>query len=137
MNLRPSKFNHVFWADLYGKGVMEEIVVIAQDKIGNVWYIPIKNLDEVDRRRIVRIITDRRQHLVVGVLIDIGDFKTASEFLVEHNNRWRASFHVPKDDQTQAVEGLLCGCAKCYASGPCLSRAGDFIACGSDQLQQI
>lgn len=106
MNLRPSKFNHVFWADLYGKGVMEEIVVIAQDKIGNVWYIPIKNLDEVDRRRIVRIITDRQASILplfeVMASTKLGNGMNALEYFHQ-----LVKIHTPSGQIIDPRSGML------------------------------
>lgn len=58
--IQPSKYNHVFWADLEGKGLMQEIIVVAKDNYrGTLWFIPMNALDEVDKRRIFKLVTDR------------------------------------------------------------------------------
>ena len=54
---------HVAWADLYANGLLIEIAVIALDENnGDLYFIPIASLDQIDRERLVKVITKRDAH---------------------------------------------------------------------------
>ncbi len=54
---------HIAWADIYNNGVLIEIAVVALDeKNGDLYFIPIAALDNVDRERLIKIITKRDAH---------------------------------------------------------------------------
>ena len=55
----PGKYPHIFWIDLKGDGVMVECAVLKVDGFGNVYYVEIPNLDDIDRNRLVRIVSGR------------------------------------------------------------------------------
>lgn len=59
INQREGSYPHVRWIDLKGNGVMTECAVLKQDQIGNIYYIEIPALDEIDRGRLVKILTNR------------------------------------------------------------------------------
>lgn len=51
---------HIAWADIYGNGVLVEVAVLALDpKNGDLHFIPIAALDNVDRQRLLKIISKR------------------------------------------------------------------------------
>lgn len=52
-------YPHVEWLDLYGDGTLHECAVVKKDNIGNVYFIRIRELDIVDKRRIAKILTGR------------------------------------------------------------------------------
>ena len=52
-------YPHVEWLDLYGDGTLHECAVVKRDNIGNVFFIRIRELDLVDKRRIAKILTGR------------------------------------------------------------------------------
>ena len=54
-----SKYNHVYWADITGNGLIQEVIVIAHAPNGTVWFVPVNSLDHIDRARIFRLINDR------------------------------------------------------------------------------
>ena len=54
---------HIAWADIQNNGVLIEIAVVALDeKNGDLYFIPIAALDNVDRDRLIKIITKRDAH---------------------------------------------------------------------------
>ena len=50
---------HVFRIDLQNEGLAHECAVLSQDKFGNIYYIKISDLDEIDRTRIGKILQHR------------------------------------------------------------------------------
>lgn len=57
--VRPGHLPHIKWIDLQGNGVLVECAIMAEDSLGNLSYIQVNNLDAVDRRRLLKIITSR------------------------------------------------------------------------------
>lgn len=54
---------HIAWADIQNNGVLIEIAVVALDeKNGDLYFIPIAALDNVDRERLIKIISKRDAH---------------------------------------------------------------------------
>ena len=54
---------HIAWVDLYNNGVLIEVAVVALDeKNGDLYFIPIAALDNVDRARLTLIIEKRDAH---------------------------------------------------------------------------
>lgn len=56
---RPGNLPHIEWLDLGGNGIYIESAIIKRDPLGNVFYIPINALDNVDKTRLVNILMDR------------------------------------------------------------------------------
>lgn len=56
---QPSRYSHVYWADIKGQGLLQEVVVVAHNPNGSVWFIPLESLDNIDKQRMFRLITDR------------------------------------------------------------------------------
>lgn len=54
-----AQYPHVEWLDLYGDGTLHECAVVKKDHVGNIYYIRLRELDMVDRRRIAKILTGR------------------------------------------------------------------------------
>lgn len=53
------EFPHVEWFELRGDGILHECAVMKRDPHGNVLYIQINNLDDIDKRRLATILADR------------------------------------------------------------------------------
>jgi hypothetical protein len=55
-----SEYAHIAWADIAGNGLLVEVAVVALDeRNGDLYYIPINNLDKIDQERLLKIITKR------------------------------------------------------------------------------
>jgi len=54
------KWPHTKWIDLKNDGVMNECAVLKEDGFGNIYYIEIPALDNIDRDRIARMLTSPR-----------------------------------------------------------------------------
>lgn len=54
-----SKYAHIEWLDLEGKGTLTEVAVMKRDDMGNVWFFPIAPLDNIDKSRLAKIVTNR------------------------------------------------------------------------------
>jgi len=54
------KWPHTKWIDLKNDGVMNECAVLKEDGFGNIYYIEIPALDNIDRDRIGRMLTSPR-----------------------------------------------------------------------------
>jgi hypothetical protein len=50
---------HVEWIDLKGNGVMVECGVMKRDGFGNIYFIEIPSLDNIDKTRLARILANR------------------------------------------------------------------------------
>ncbi len=59
VEIRQGSHPHIGWIDLKKNGVFVECAIMKRDSNGNVYYFPIKWLDEIDRRRLYKIITNR------------------------------------------------------------------------------
>ena len=56
----PSRdFRHIEWIELHGDAVLHECAVMRRDGQGNILYLEINNLDDVDKRRLVDILMSR------------------------------------------------------------------------------
>lgn len=55
-----STYQHVRWVDLVGNGIAKEVLVLSEDKgNGDINFIPVDHLDEIDRARIVSMLRSR------------------------------------------------------------------------------
>ena len=54
------KWPHTKWIDLKNDGVMVECAVLKEDGFGNIYYVEVPSLDNVDRDRIARMLTAPR-----------------------------------------------------------------------------
>lgn len=59
LTIRPGHLPHIKWIDLHNNGVLIECAVMNEDALGNVSYVQVNQLDAVDRRRLLKIITSR------------------------------------------------------------------------------
>lgn len=50
---------HIEWVDLYNNGVLKEVAVMRRDDNGDLYYILVDSLDQIDRRRMGRILQRR------------------------------------------------------------------------------
>ncbi len=97
--IQPSKYNHVFWADLDGRGLMQEIIVVAKDpNRGMIWFIPMNALDQIDKRRIAKLVTDRSATMLplfeVMANTRLGNGVNALEYFHQLVKIWTASGQV-------------------------------------------
>lgn len=53
------KFNHIKWIELEGDGDMVECAVMKIDQTGGIYFIQLEKLDAIDKRRLVKIISNR------------------------------------------------------------------------------
>jgi len=53
------KFPHINWIDLQGDGTVVECAVMREDVQGNVSYLQIDKLDNVDKQRLMKILKTR------------------------------------------------------------------------------
>lgn len=53
------KYRHIEWVDLYGNGVLKEVAVMQRTGNGDLYYIAIEALDQIDRNRLGRIVSRR------------------------------------------------------------------------------
>ncbi len=57
---QPSKqYPHVEWIDLHNNGVLVECGVMRKDRSGNIYFIELARLDNVDKRRFFSVITNK------------------------------------------------------------------------------
>ena len=56
---RAGNFPYIYWIDLKGDGVLFECAVLKTDNFGNVYYIELPMLDDIDKKRLGRIVTSR------------------------------------------------------------------------------
>jgi hypothetical protein len=63
IEVRPGKWNHIAWIDPTGTGIWEEVAVVNIDNNGNVHHIPLSSLDQIDKRRLFDIISNRQATL--------------------------------------------------------------------------
>lgn len=59
VNMQEGNMPHIYWIDFKGDGVYTECAVMKKDGFGNVYYFPLKALDDIDKRRLARILTNR------------------------------------------------------------------------------
>lgn len=52
-------YPHVEWIDLQNNGQLTEVAVIKRDQIGNIYFIALHSLDNIDKRRIAGILSNR------------------------------------------------------------------------------
>lgn len=54
-----ASYPHIEWIDLLNNGQLHEVAVVKRDQIGNVYFIELRSLDIIDRRRIAGILSNR------------------------------------------------------------------------------
>ena len=59
LNMIPTQIPHVYRIDLDGSGIAHECAVLQKDDYGNVLYLKISELDNIDRERIGKILHHR------------------------------------------------------------------------------
>jgi|SRR5271157_2213321 len=59
LTIRPGHLPHIKWIDLNNNGTLIECAIMREDTLGNIAYIQVNQLDAVDRRRLLKIITSR------------------------------------------------------------------------------
>jgi len=52
-------YPHVEWIDLENNGQLTEVAVVKRDQIGNIYFIALHSLDNIDKRRIAGILSNR------------------------------------------------------------------------------
>lgn len=59
VTMHQGNLPHIFWIDLKNDGVFTECAVMKQDGLGNVYYFPLNAIDDIDKRRLARILANR------------------------------------------------------------------------------
>jgi hypothetical protein len=60
----PSReFPHVEWIDLRDDGTLHECAIMKRDANGNIYFFEIHSLDDIDKRRLFKVITNRNAHM--------------------------------------------------------------------------
>jgi hypothetical protein len=59
VTMNQGSLPHIYWIDLEKNGVYTECAVMKRDPMGNVYFFPVKSLDDIDNRRLYRILTNR------------------------------------------------------------------------------
>jgi hypothetical protein len=60
---------HMEWLDLRGDGTLDECAIMKEDSTG-IYHIPLSNIDEIDKGRLVNIIMNRNsQHFPLWELM--------------------------------------------------------------------
>jgi hypothetical protein len=59
VTVRKGHLPHIKWIDLQGDGVLTECAVMSEDKFANITFIRVNYLDQVDRRRLLKIVSNR------------------------------------------------------------------------------
>ena len=55
----PGNYPHSAWLDITNNGILTEVVLLKEDTNGDVYFIPLKSLDNIDLQRIGRILANR------------------------------------------------------------------------------
>lgn len=59
LTVKQGHLPHLKWIDLHNNGTLIECAVMNEDQYGNITYIQVNQLDAVDRRRLLKILTSR------------------------------------------------------------------------------
>jgi hypothetical protein len=59
INTKPTAYNHIEYIELYNDGMFYECAVMRKDDMGNISYFEINKLDDIDKRRLLRIVQNR------------------------------------------------------------------------------
>ena len=58
-----SKYPHIEWLDLQKDGTRVEAAVMKRDALGNTYFIRLDSLDNIDKKRLLKIVTNRNAEL--------------------------------------------------------------------------
>ena len=58
-----SRYPHIEWVDLTNDGTLVEVAVMRRDGLGNMYFVRLDALDEIDKRRLFKIVTNRNAEL--------------------------------------------------------------------------
>lgn len=56
---RKTKYPHIEWVDINADGTMVECAIMKKDEEGNIFFLPLTALDDIDRSRLANIVTNR------------------------------------------------------------------------------
>lgn len=59
VTMQEGNMPHIYWIDLKNDGVYTECAVMKKDNLGNVYFFPLNAIDDIDKRRLARILTNR------------------------------------------------------------------------------
>ena len=59
ITMRQGKLPHIFWIDLNNDGMFVECAVMKKDNFGNIYFFPLTAIDEIDKRRLAKIVSNR------------------------------------------------------------------------------
>lgn len=58
-----SKYPHIEWVDLSNDGTLTEVAAMRRDELGNLYFVRLDMLDEIDKKRLFKIVTNRNAEL--------------------------------------------------------------------------
>ena len=61
--MAKSKYPHIEWIDLEQNNMMVECAILKRDNLGNTYFIRLDNMDMIDKKRLLKIVTNRNAHL--------------------------------------------------------------------------
>lgn len=56
---RPGQYPHIEWLNIRDDGTLSECAIMKKDREGNHFFFELNSLDDIDKRRLVRIVTNR------------------------------------------------------------------------------
>lgn len=59
VEMHEGRLPHIYWIDLKQDGVFVECAVMKKDGLGNVFFFPLSSLDDIDKRRLSKIVNNR------------------------------------------------------------------------------
>ena len=63
IQMKAGNLPHIYWIDLNNDGMYVECAVMKQDNLGNVYFFPLTAIDQIDKRRLAKIVSNRNaQH---------------------------------------------------------------------------
>lgn len=95
-----AQYPHVEWLDLNNDGNLHEVAVVKRDRLGNVYFLQLRELDVIDRRRLAGILTNRNapnmELFELFSQITLGNGMNALEYFHQLVKVRTASGHVMK-----------------------------------------
>lgn len=77
-------YPHIWWLDLEGKGTLTECAVMKLFPNGDISYIPVASLDNIDKERLLKIINNRNAQMYelwdLMAQITLGNGKNALDY---------------------------------------------------------
>ena len=59
INIKEGNLPHIGWIDLKNNGILSECAIMKTDGFGNIYFFEVNKLDNIDKKRLVRLVTSR------------------------------------------------------------------------------